>query len=346
MICVLFNPLSLQLNQITKESRVIIIVSNRQVQEDAADEQRFGEKPNSTSLDELRLAIAAYDDASDRWQVEVIPEPAVIDPDNPPSRVLFDRVVAEINLGKMRRDWLVYIHGFNLSFKGNLEECRRIQAKYNVNVIAFSWPSNQGGFLTNEYRDARQAAKASSFALDRTLEKMGTYLLERADRLRANLDTNGGCTLSLNLLSYSLGSYLLESYIRQPIFSSETRIFDNVIFLQSDVDNKTHIDWIDRIDSKRIYATINERDSILKISDTINPDRLGNTADNLVARRPVYVDFTDAVRVGMTHNLLLDVEGNSVLDRFFQRLLSGGRAELVKGLVFIPRLNAFRVDEA
>ncbi|NJN88739.1 MAG: alpha/beta hydrolase [Leptolyngbyaceae cyanobacterium SL_7_1] len=258
--------------------------------------------------------------------------------------MLFNRVVAEIDSGKLRRDWLFYIHGFNLSFKGNLAECRRIQAKYNVNIIAFSWPSNQGGFARDEYRDARQAAKASSFALDRTLEKLGGYLLERADRLRDEPDTPG-CKLSLNLISYSLGSYLMESYIRQPIFSSETRIFDNVIFLQSDVDSKAHGDWIDRIDSRRIYATINERDSILKISTIINPPRLGNTAENLIALRPIYLDFTDAPRVGMTHNLLLDVQGNQVVDRVFQRLLSGGRGELVKGLVYDPRLNAFRVDE-
>jgi esterase/lipase superfamily enzyme len=323
---------------------VIIIVSNRQINETAPDEQRFGEKPNRTSLDELRLAIASYNDTTDRWQVEVIPEPTVVDPDNPPSRVLFNRVVAEIDSGKLRRDWVFYIHGFNLSFKGNLEECRRIQAKYNVNVIAFSWPSNQGGFVRDEYRDARQAAKASSFAIDRTLEKLGGYLAERADRLQTEPDSPG-CKLSLNLLSYSLGSYLLESYIRQPIFSTETRIFDNVIFVQSDVDSKTHVDWIDRVDSKRIYVTINERDYILKISDVINPSRLGNTAANLIALRPIYTDFTDAPRIVVTHNLLLDVQGNQVLDRFFQRLLSGGRGELVKGLVYNPRLNAFRIDE-
>ena len=46
--------------------------------------------------------------------------------------------------------------------------------------------------------------------------------------------------------------------------------------------------------SKPDRQTINERDAVLAASDVINSDRLGNTTHNLIADRPVYVEFTDA----------------------------------------------------
>jgi esterase/lipase superfamily enzyme len=271
---------------------VIIVVSNRKVNPDRTDEQLFGEQPNQQSLDELRLAIATYDPDRRRWTLELQPEPNPIDPDNPPSRQLFNQVIQKIEAGELREDWVLYIHGFNQSFRESLQTSWELQQRYQVNILAFSWPSNPAaGFDVQEYRDARQAAQLSNYALDRTLEKLGNYLAERSDRLtrqRYQLErtvsddlpadtTSAQCRIRLSLMAHSLGNFLVESFIRTAIFNGETRIFENVILHQADVDSRTHVDWVDRIDSRRVYVTLNERDNILKASDVVNPPRLGNT---------------------------------------------------------------------
>ncbi|MBD1910885.1 MULTISPECIES: alpha/beta hydrolase [unclassified Leptolyngbya] len=324
---------------------MIVVVTNRNINEGETGENLFGEKPNEVSLDELRIAIANHDESNERWQVELLPEPDAMNEANVPSKRLFNRIITAIGAGELKADWLFYVHGFNQSFRGNLEECRRLEQTYGVNIIAFSWPSNQGGFISNEYRDARAAARASSLALDRTLEKLGRYIEERNSMSRSQGVNSEGCSIRLNFMCYSLGCFLVQEFIKSPIFGGETRIFDNVIFQQADVDNKNHYTWIDLINSRRIYVTINERDAVLKASDIINPARLGNTAERLIAERPIYVDFTDAENVGSSHDIFLGIEGNEVITQFCQRVITGGRGELVRGFKYDAYSNTFRVDE-
>lgn len=328
-----------------RDKIVIIIITNRRVNPRGSDVQLFGEKPNIEGPDELRVAEASYDVGSERWTLNLLPD----DPAdrqsadieeieaNLPSRQLFQRVMQEIAAGNLNLSWVFYIHGFNQSFENALETSRDIAERYQVNVICFTWPSNPGGFVTNEYQQARQAAKASANAIDRALEKLGRYLRERPEpELRQ-------CRISINLLAHSQGNFLIESFVRDPVFGNETRIFDNIVFHQADVDSKTHTEWIDRVSiGQRIYVTINERDSVLKASDLINPDRLGNTLSGLAAQRPIYVDFTNGEGVGRAHNLFLGVPENEPVGDFFQRVLTGRRGESIAELYFDPRVNAFR----
>jgi hypothetical protein len=323
---------------------MIIIVSNRKVNAGAINETLFGEEPNQKGLDELRLATAAYDDTQDRWHLELLPEPPASQ-DYPPSQQLFEQVIRDIDAGKLTDDWVFFVHGFNQSFPENLHQCHQLQQKYGVNIIAFSWPSNRGGVVTQEYRDARQAAQGSGNALDRTLEKLGRYMQIRAAQLLRDSDITAGCNISLNLLAHSLGNYVIEAFIRQPIFNGETQVFDNVILHQADVDNRRHAEWLDQVNSKRIYVTLNERDKVLKASSWINSSRLGNTVDNLNGKRPLYMDFTGAKNVGDSHNLFLGVEGNPVLEEFCRQVLTGGRGEMIPQFQFIARNNTYRIIE-
>jgi esterase/lipase superfamily enzyme len=323
---------------IAREGIMILIVTNRQVNVGATDETLFGEEPNQLGLDEIRLAGAAFNEATGQWRVTLVPEPDPLDPANPPSKQLFDTVIDRIKAGQARRHWLFYVHGFNQSFVTTLEVCRQMETKYDVDVLAFSWPSNPGGFVTSEYRRARQAARASSNALDRTLEKLGSYMRERS------LEEIQACQISINLLVHSLGCFLLENFVKEPIFSGETRIFENVILHQADVDSRSHYDWIDRIIyGKRLYVTINEFDVVLKVSDMVNPNRLGNTAEALFSKRAVYTDFTGARGVGNAHDIFLGVDDNPVVSEFCRRILMGDRGENVPGFQYNSFINAFRI---
>ncbi|MEM8779969.1 MAG: alpha/beta hydrolase [Cyanobacteria bacterium P01_G01_bin.49] len=298
---------------------MIIVISNRKINEGATDETLFGETPNEKGLDELRIAKANYDTTQNRWTLNLLAESSDdLDETNLPSQQLFTEIIQGVKTKKYQLNWVFYIHGFNQSFLESLEASRDIAQRYNVDVIVFSWPSNPGGIVPQEYQRARQAAKASANALDRTFEKIGNYVTNRT------LAEMQGCEISVNLLIHSLGNFLVENYIREPIFSGETRIFDNVIFHQADVDSKTHTQWIDKVlVSHNIYVTINERDSILKASDIINPDRLGTTLTGLTAQRPIYVDFTQGDNVGRAHNLFLEVPNNNTIQEFFQRVFTG-----------------------
>lgn len=305
---------------------MVIVISNRAVREGKTDDSLFGEKSNAKGLDEIRLATADYDAGNDRWSLELLAEPDGLTPANLPSRKLFKQIIKGVKAKQYKSDWVFFIHGFNQSFRKTIDAGYRISQKYGVEVIVFSWTSNPGGFVNAEYQRALQAAKASSNAVDRALETLGKYLRERS---RAEIET---CEIRFNLLAHSLGNYVVEQFVRNPIFSGETRIFDNVIFHQADVDNRRHRFWLDRVEhGRRLYVTINENDSVLKASDLINPARLGNTSENLTSTRAIYMDFTNGEGVQREHDFFLGNHGNKMIERFFQQVLTGRRGELVTG---------------
>lgn len=317
---------------------VIIVVSNRSIKAGASDQTLFQENPNDKGIDEIRLATADFNPLTHQWTVDLLPESELNATTMPPSQQLFQQMIAGIEAGTYKKTWVFYIHGFNQSFSQGLEASWQISQVYEVDVILFSWPSNPGGFVTDEYRRARQAAKASANALDRTLDKLGRYLVDRP------YEEIQRCQVSLNLLVHSLGNFMLESVARDPVFLQNISLFSNIIFHQADVDNRLHRFWIDRVTyGTRMYVTINEEDLVLKASDLINPNRLGNTVEGLNGNRPIYIDFTDGASVGGAHNLFLEVPNNPALMSFFRRVLRGQRGEIVPGFVFDDRVNAFRL---
>jgi esterase/lipase superfamily enzyme len=318
---------------------MLIVVTNRSINQDnPTDETLFGETPNKEGIDEIRLATATYDASTKRWSVKLRTEPDDLRGKVPPSQQLFNEVLTGIKVGTHKKTWVFFIHGFNQSFAKGLEAGWQLSQLYDVGVILFSWPSNPGGFVTDEYRRARQAAKASANALDRTLDKLGSYLLNRP------YEEIQQCPVSLNLMAHSLGNFMLESVAREPIFIPNVSLFKNLIIHQADVDNRLHQYWIDRVDyGTRIYVTINEEDLVLKASDLINPNRLGNTVKGLNGDRPIYVDFTDGSGVGGAHNLFTEVQDNPAVVNFCRRVLHGQRGEVVPGFEFNDRVNAFQL---
>ena len=315
---------------------MIIIISNREVKEGSTDESLFGEKSNPRGVDEVRLAEGEYNESRKQWILKLLPEPDALTPENLPSRQLFKRIIQGIKDKKYKSDWVFYIHGFNESFKKTIDTGYEISQKYGVEVIVFSWASNPGGFVNVEYQRAVQAAKASSNAIDHAFEKLGKYLRERS---RAEIEA---CDITVNLLAHSLGNYIIEQFVRNPVFSGETRIFDNIIFHQADVDNRRHKWWLDRVEhGRRLYVTINENDGTLKASDLINPARLGNTSENLTSTRAIYMDFTNGEGVKREHDFCTGNHGNKVIEHFFQQVLTGRRGELIDGFKRKDQTNIF-----
>jgi len=307
----------------------ILIVTNRRLQQGKKGAELFGEDVNIKGPGELRLAWAKK--TKGKWELELVKEPKTVTEDNRPSRLVYRDL--RKRLIENQRDCVFYIHGFNKSFEESLDQCRDIERLYKVDVVGFSWPSNPGGIINIEYKKAQGIAAASNIALDRTFNLLGRYVCETAI-------ADEDCPVSLNLLVHSLGNYLFQKFISSPVFSSETKIFDNIILHQADVDNPGHDQWVNMLRyAAFIYVTINERDRILAVSDVINKDRLGNTARNLIAGRSKYVDFTGADEVGKGHQLWTKARKNPDIKAFFDKSFHGLRA--VDHLAYDPGSNSY-----
>jgi len=312
----------------------MLVVTNRRLENETKnDETMFGENPNINGPAEVRLAWA--EKQGKKWNLSLITEPLGMRSDSLPSKNAF-KEFKKLLLSN-EQNCVFYVHGYNKDFEESISQGWELQKRYGVGVLVFSWASNPGGLPPIEYPKARAIAGASSSALDMTLEKLGRYMREEAD---------ADCGISLNLLTHSLGNYLFQKFVEKPLFSGETRIFDNLILHQADVDSEGHEDWVNKLRyARRVYATINEGDKILDISDVINPDRLGNTASNLDSNQAIYLDFTNADKVKKAHQIFgKTADKNPVIKEFFSQVLNGKAGELIQRIRFNPSKNAFDVS--
>lgn len=318
----------------------MLVITNRNLSEGFAssgigDEKAFGEQLNANGPSEIRLANAKKE--NEKWAVELIKEPRILTSENLPSRDQFQEVLRRCK--ENSRNCLFFVHGYNKPFEETLEQGWKLQERYNLEVVLFSWPSNIGGSLMKEYKNVKRVARSSTGAIDSIFEKLAEYV-----QMPFNKDALMSCNVSLSLMTYSMGNFLFQSYVEGSAYDGETRMFSNVVLCQADCDNEGHEKWVDNIQAgKRIYITINENDKILGWSDAnFQKDRLGRTARNLVARNPVYFDFTDSSGMGNTHQIWGE-NTNDVVKSFFDSALNGRRAETVSGLVYDKRVNAFKV---
>ena len=317
----------------------MLIITNRNIdkthfKDGIGDHEAFGDGINSKGPNEVRLATA--NKVNGKWQIKLIKEPSEITEKNIPSQKQFAKFRDKLTLGK--KNCVFFVHGFNQSFEKNLEKSLALEKLHGVEVIAFSWPSNPGGFKTKEYRHAKRTARASMGALDSTLEKLGNYLKEPF-----NKDALESCNIKFSLMTYSLGNYLFQNYIVDSLYENETAIFDNIVLCQADVDSKDHASWVDQIETgKRVYITINENDFVLKWSDAnFQKNRLGRTAKNLNSNNAIYFDFTDGKGVGKTHGVFYK-KTNSVVKEFFTKVLNGKRGDDVEGMSYHSHSNSYR----
>jgi len=319
----------------------MLIVTNRNIvksnfKNGVGDEGAFGDEVNGKGPNEVRLAYA--EKKQGKWNIRLVKEPSRITKSNIPSKKEFEELRDRLTSNK--KNCVFFVHGFNQSFEKSLEKSLAIEKIYGVEVVAFSWPSNPGGFKTKEYRDAKRIAKSSVGALDATLEKIGNYLKEPFNR-----EALESCDVKFSFMTFSLGNFLFQDYVGDVSYEAETNIFENVILCQADVDNPGHECWVDKIETgKRVYVTINENDWVLKWSDAnFQKARLGRFAEGLKSTKAHYFDFTEGPNVGRTHGVFYK-ETNDVVKEFFTEVLNGRRGDSVKGLHYNARSNSFRFE--
>jgi len=345
----------------------MFLVTNRQVEPEADGLKKLGEKPNSDGPHELRLAQATKKNG--KWNLTILPNKAddamkeEVDLADA-GEVLTSRYVSKKlldGLKKNGRNFLFFVHGFNNDIKAVLDRAEAFSRQYNLEVMAFSWPANGGGLKgVADYLSDKRDALASVGALGRTFEKLSEYLSafheerDKAIKEKAQADfpddavkrdefmsaaRDKKCAFTTNLVLHSMGNYVFKHMMQSSVHVGGRKlIFDNVVLAAADTNNENHAQWVDRINCrKRIYITINEDDSALRVSrmklGSQQKARLGHYVKNLHSELATYVNFTNARHVGSSHAYF---EGkptkNEGVRDFFRKAFNGERAE--EGLIF------------
>ena len=315
---------------------MIIVISNRVINENHRNEYFFGETPNPQGADTIRIVKAYYQGHNNPWLIEPLPEDDNLNNEDSPSKQLFLEIIEGIENDNYKRKWIFYIPGFNQSSCDALDASQKLAEKYDAEVILFSWPSNPQGNsnsilelfkIESEYQEALSIAQSSAIALETALAALSQYIADYS------FDDLPRRKIKFTLLIHSLGNCVLENCIKLSS-SNVTAIFDNIILHQADVDNPEHEQWIQNIKpNNNVYVTINRDDYVLTASGAFHKsrlnswnvnNRLGNNTQNFTAPIPVYyTDFTKGGQVANAHNLFFEVDHNAVVVNFFKQIFKG-----------------------
>ncbi len=323
---------------------IIYFATNRNPLNGGANPTGFGSSFATANLGDLRFGRA-----------EVIKgklEPGSIEtlPDNPDqgSKVLLKELRKKMR--KKSLDSLIFIHGFNVSFKGAIESAAKLSDRfsqlsgntYQPNMFVFSWPSN-GKLL--DYGDDRHDAKASGYAFARGLAKLSEFLKESAGKKN--------CHQKINLIAHSMGNYVLRHTLQeaQAIHGDSLlqRLFDNIVLTAADEDNdafeETH--KLARLPelSKSITIYYNTEDRALDISDITkgNPERLGSSGPrkpHQISGKVITVDVSEVVNGVAEHSY--HVESDRVVMDLIA-VLKGEKPDSIPSRIYVPHANKFRL---
>ncbi len=228
---------------------------------------------------------------------------------------VFERVRDEM-IGHAR-DTVVFIHGYNVSFKQALTSAAELKRNFStarggpgVNVVLFSWPSDGSMMPFIAYANDRQDAAASGPAFARGLLKL-------ADFLRGSRPVEA-CDQRVHLVAHSMGNYVLRHAVQEIVAHSPgrpVRIFDQVFLMAADEDDDAFeyahkLKPLPRL-AKRVNVYFNNEDAGMAISDKTkgNPDRLGDDGPRVprgIPGKVTLVDCTPVVEGLVEHSYYLD----------------------------------------
>ncbi|MDO9168496.1 MAG: alpha/beta hydrolase [Methylobacter sp.] len=304
----------------------------------------FGKGFSDTGLGDLRFGQAKVKKGVlDHKSIEVLPDNSAQG-----SEALFQQLRDSMKTQSL--DSLLFIHGFNVSFKTAVESAAKIGERYaklsnkayQPNMFVFSWPSD-GEVLS--YINDRHDAEASGYAFARGLMKLATFLKSG--------HPDEACQQKVNLMAHSMGNYVLRHALQQAqkIASGKSlsRIFDNIILTAADEDNDT-FEFDHKLAklpelAQRITVYFNNGDLALTVSDVTkgNPDRLGHdgpSKPHQIAAKVVIVDASDVVKGISEHSYHVE---NDKVGKDIVAVLQGESSDTIPSRLYVPHANKFRL---
>jgi hypothetical protein len=254
-----------------------------------------------------------------------------------------DESFETLNKGK---DVVIFIHGFGYSFSNILGVSFDIKNFYDLNVISFSWASNnQGG----KERDNFDIAKNN---IDKSISSFRNFILLYHSYKDKNLKD-----VKTTLFLHSLGNYFMQKLIEDTMYLHfENNLFDNVLFNAPAVNLKNHKIWLEKMNfQKRIYVTNNKNDYMLRAARYYqHAVQLGVKAKNPLADNAIYINFTKAIGLNLSifkgkgHNYFLGLvpKENRNVFRFYDCVLHGNdyafsnhKNSIFLGFIPIPQIS-------
>lgn len=333
----------------------VFFATNRRPRPRAAP-RAYGSDFNADGIASLRFGMA--DVSGNRIRIETAPEKLVPDArgaalDRRRSRLGSEQVFEELRRRMRRecRDTLVFVHGYNVSFRDALRDAARVARSLQsvnggagVNVFLFSWPSDGSMAPFLAYANDRRDAAASGAALARGLLKLWRFL--------ADLREEDLCDQRMHLLCHSMGNYVLRHAVREFMVQSRqrsVRIFDQVLLVAADEDDDAFehdhkLRLLPRL-ARRVNVYFNRQDRAMAISDVSkgNPERLGDEGPRhpfQVPAKVTQIDCTDVVDGLIEHSYYRDCPA-VVAD--ISAVLNGVEPEEIPGRRFVEDRNRYRL---
>lgn len=265
------------------------------------------------------------------------------------SKNVFGRVREKMVL--YSRDTVVFVHGYNVSFKQALTSAARLKRNFStseggpgVNLVVFSWPSDGSMMPYIAYGNDRQDAAASGPAFARGLLKL-------ADFLRGSTPEEA-CNHQLHLVAHSMGNYVLRHTLQEYLKQSSgrpVRLFDQVFLMAADEDDDAFehaykLKSLPRL-AKRVNVYFNNNDRAMAVSDKTkgNPDRLGDDGPRVprgIPGKVSLVDVTPVVDGLVEHSYFLDTP-KVVSD--MREALAGTPSDEISARKYIEETNRYRL---
>ena len=304
----------------------IVLISNRGVREKRTGETLF--KNRLTKSDNrLRCAEVKPNSKNNRYSLNLIKSGQ--------EQNFINNAVSNSN----DRPWVFFVHGNNQTLNKNLKKCFELRNLYNVNVIAFSWPSVHHGKIRNLIGYLPFQPNIAKYASRQLKRKLKQYGKARKNAMLSAEDLSHSLTIFKNAISHSdvdanfvchsLGHRVLKLSNQYTHLSNTLEPFNNILLHQADEDNEDHRDWITPIGKgERVFITTNKKDKILELSNIYNHKslknkRLGNTPKHEQPQPPTYKDFTGERKIGLTgHTLFLVPKSDNLeVSIFFETVI-------------------------
>lgn len=250
--------------------------------------------------------------------------------------------VAEI-MDIKNQDWVLFIHGDGKPFEQAAIRGLNIQNTHKVRVIVFSWPSKDAHLSgLKNFNNSHQN-------VEKSLNHFNSVLNTMVGLRNSKTDFLNGHTLSLFL--HSLGNYYLDCMGNKKMFlEKQPLLFDNVIINAAAVEEKNHINWVEKIHfQNNIFINSNKRDFNLKGLRifTKHGKQLGEKVISPYANNAVYFNFTKSVGfrfpTGTTHTYFIGKvpEKNKNIRLFYYEILHGLKPDLDDKTRFKIRPKSF-----
>ncbi len=295
----------------TRRPRVPVYFATNRNPNRKSNPDDFGPDFNEVSVDSLRFGVATcrIDRTPKVEKIRVARESLKEDESKSKlgSKEMFALLRESMQKGV---DTLVFVHGYNVSFREAIETGAAIHKAYPMplNVVVFSWPSDGSMMPFLAYKRDRTDAAASAPAFARGILKLRDFLCDvrRGDE----------CGARIHLMAHSMGNYVLRNGLQEAMrHGSVPRMFEQIFLMAADEDHdafeKEHkLARLPEI-GNGVNVYFNRGDTALVLSDRTksNPTRLGSHGPRLPLNVPANVtnlDVSEIVSGLVEHGYLVD----------------------------------------